>query len=469
MSETLIKSDAFRRAALKSESYRVTAFLILLGAFVIFVIARGIALRDLRLLTAQAIVLGLVIVHEVFMLRAVKRALNQDSEVAPERSVLNVFIESQIPTVALFLLMAGPWLTAYQVLVAPAVLIYFLIIILSTLRLNPNLTLLTGMLSSFGYLFLVFFTETTYDSADAKLHAFPLAFYFIYAVVILTAAIVGAFVASQIRNHVAAALREAELQSQLERVNDNLEIARSIQQGLLPTRPPELDEFEISGWNQPADETGGDYFDWQALPDGRVAISLADATGHGIGPALVSASCRAYSRATLLAGADKNGLLDRLNRLLADDLSANRFVTFAVVFLDPSNADVKVMSAGHGPILLYKRRTDDIENVEAHGIPLGMIAGVPYSHATESRLEPGDMLILITDGFYEWEDPDGEQFGLQRLEATIREARNCSAEDVIARLRESVKTFCRGTAQMDDLTAVVLRRKTNANQMSDTL
>jgi serine phosphatase RsbU (regulator of sigma subunit) len=459
MSENPIKSKAFRRAALKSESYRVTGLLFLLGGFAIFVIVRGIALNDLRLLLAQSIVLSLVITHEIFMLRAVKRALDNDSEVAPERWVLNVFIESQIPTVALFLLMAGPWLTAFQVLVAPAVLIYFLIIILSTLRLSPNLTLLTGMLSSFGYLFLVFFIETTVNNPDARMHAFPLAFYFIYALLILTAAIVGAFVANQIRNHVSAALREAELQSELERVNNNLEIARSIQQGLLPSRAPELEEFEISGWNQPADETGGDYFDWQALPDGRVAISLADATGHGIGPALVSASCRAYSRASLLAGADKNGLLDRLNLLLAEDLSANRFVTFAVAFLDPSNAGVKVMSAGHGPILLYKTRTDQIENVEAHGIPLGMIAGVPYSHGTESRLEPGDMLILITDGFYEWENPEGEQFGLERLEKTIREAQNCSAEEVIEKLRDSVKSFCRGTAQQDDLTAVVLKRK----------
>ena len=464
MSDNTIKSKAFRRAALKSESYRVTGLLCLLAAFVIFVIARGITLGDFRSVVAQSVVLGLVITHEIFMLRAVKRALSHDLEVAPERWVLNVFIESQIPTVALFLLMAGPWLTAYQVLVAPAVLIYFLIIILSTLRLSPSLTLLTGMLSSFGYLFLVFFIETTFDNADARLHAFPLAFYFIYALLILTGAIVGAVVAGQIRTHVSAALREAELQSELERVNNNLEIARSIQQGLLPSRPPELDEFEISGWNQPADQTGGDYFDWQALPDGRVAISLADATGHGIGPALVSASCRAYSRASLLAGADKNGLLDQLNKLLADDLSANRFVTFAVVFLDPSNAGVKVLSAGHGPILLLKTRTDKIENVEAHGIPLGMIAGIPYGGGTEARLEPGDMLVLITDGFYEWENPEGEQFGLQRLEATIREAQDCTAEEVIARLRESVQRFCRGTAQQDDLTAVVLRRKPDAEQ-----
>ena len=163
-----------------------------------------------------------------------------------------------------------------------------------------------------------------------------------------------------------------------------------------------------------------------------------------------------------MAGAEKNGLLDRLNRLLADDLSANRFITFAVVFLDPADAQVKVLSAGHGPLLWYQYAADEIESLEAQGIPLGMIAGVKYSQANERCLAPGDMVVMVTDGFYEWEDPNGEQFGLSRLEAVIRESRDCSAEEVIARLRTAVEKFCKGTEQMDDLTAVVLKRKTTS-------
>jgi serine phosphatase RsbU (regulator of sigma subunit) len=314
-------------------------------------------------------------------------------------------------------------------------------------------------MSALGYLFVTFYVEAKFQGSRAELNGFPITFYYVYAVTIFVAGVVATAIATKLRGYVAAALREAELQHELEQVNHDLEIAKSIQQGLLPAQTLKLDEFEIAGWNQPADQTGGDYFDWQSLPDGRVAISLADATGHGIGPALVSASCRAYSRASLLAGADKNGLLDRLNSLLADDLSTNRFVTFAVVFLDPANSRVKVLSAGHGPMLLYRRKTNEIQSLEAHGIPLGMIAGVPYSSATEVSLEPGDMMALITDGFYEWENPNGEQFGLQRLETTIRDARDCTAEDVIRRLRSSVETFCEGTKQQDDLTAVVLRRK----------
>ena len=83
-------------------------------------------------------------------------------------------------------------------------------------------------------------------------------------------------------------------------MNHDLDIARSIQQDLLPAQSPSLENFDVAGWNEPANQTGGDYFDWQTLPDGRLAISLGDATGHGIGPALVSALCRAYARASLV-------------------------------------------------------------------------------------------------------------------------------------------------------------------------
>jgi serine phosphatase RsbU (regulator of sigma subunit) len=282
--------------------------------------------------------------------------------------------------------------------------------------------------------------------------------YLTYAALILAGGLVSAIVAAQIRKHVFAALRQVELQRELERVNHDLDIARSIQQGLLPSRSPGLSEFEVAGWNQPAEQTGGDYFDWQQLPDGRLAISLGDATGHGIGPALVTASCRAYARASVLSG-NTDGLLDNLNRLLAEDLPGNRFVTFAVLFLDPVGSRVKVLSAGHGPILWYRYAADRVENLEAQGIPLGMMATVKYDHAAEVHLATGDLLALVTDGFYEWENPDGEEFGLARLEAVIRAARDCTAQEVIARLRSAVASFCRGTEQKDDLTAVIHRRK----------
>ena len=454
-----LESRAFERASLKSESYRVIALLCVLAIIVLLAVIRGVATQNYVLLVGQVVVLGFVIAHESVMLRAIRAALRDDAQVVPELWVFNVLIESQIPTVALFVLLLAQWMTPYQVLVAPAIVLYFLFITLSTLRLRPALTLITGLLSALGYIFVTFYVHFSYVDAAATGYRFPLIVYLVYALLILAGGIIAAAVAQQIQGYVKAALREAKLQSELKQINHDLDIARSIQQGLLPASSPQLDHFEIAGWNQPANQTGGDYFDWQLLPDGQIAISVGDATGHGIGPALVSALCRAYARASFLVEPKQAQVLERLNGLLASDLADDRFVTFAVIFLNPANSEIKVLSAGHGPILWYRRASNKLENFEAQGIPLGMIAGMTYEDSRMRSLKAGDMIVLVTDGIYEWENPAGEEFGLERLKETIREARDCSAEEVIARLHKAVKDFSRGTEQKDDLTAVVLKRK----------
>lgn len=454
-----LRSRALGRASLKSESYRVIALLCVLGAIAILVVVRGVVIGNYALLLGQIVVLAFVIAHEAVMLRAIKAALRDDEELVPELWVFNIFIESQIPTVSLFILLLAQWMTPFQVLVAPAIVLYFIFITLSTLRLSPSLTLVTGLLSALGYLFVTFYVHFRFGDSATAVDTFPFAVYAVYTGLIFAAGIIAAFVAAELRGYVTAALREAKLQSELQQINHDLDIARSIQQGLLPAKPPQLDHFEIAGWNQPADQTGGDYFDWQILPDGQLAISVGDATGHGIGPALVSALCRAYARASFLAGDNHDRVLEQLNGLLANDLADDRFVTFAVVFLNPASSEVKVLSAGHGPILCYRRAANKLEDFEAQGIPLGMIAGVPYEDSRVKCLKAGDMIVLVTDGFYEWQNPEAEEFGLARLKETIRQARDCSAEEVIARLYAAVKEFSKGTEQADDLTAVVLKRK----------
>ena len=462
-----LKSRAFERASLKSESYRVLALLFVLVALTAFTILRGFVTHNYLLLSGQIIVLVLIIAHESVMLRAIKIALRDDETVLPELWVFNVFIESQLPTVAMFVLLLAQWMTAYQVLVAPAIIFYFLFIILSTLRLRPALTLVTGLLSAFGYLFVALFVELRFKDLVPAADRFPFRVYIVYAGLIFVAGIIAALVAQQIRGYVRAALREAKLQSELQSINHDLDIARSIQHDLLPANRPLLDQFEIAGWNQPASQTGGDYFDWQRLPDGKIAISIGDATGHGIGPALVSTLCRAYARASFMVDGEGDRVLEHLNNLLASDLSDNRFVTFAVIFLDPINSEVKVLSAGHGPILWYQRTANKFEAFDAQGIPLGMIAGMTYEDSRLKCLEAGDMIVVVTDGFYEWQNRKAEEFGLERLKETIRQARDCSANEVIAKLYGAVKEFSEGTEQQDDLTAVVLKRKTTANVKRD--
>jgi serine phosphatase RsbU (regulator of sigma subunit) len=466
MSDAL-QSRAFERASLKSESFRVVALLCVLAGVLVLVGIRGVATQNYSLLLGQVLVLALAITHEVVIWRAIRGALADDLDLIPELWIINLLIESQLPSVALFVLLLAQWMTPFQVLVAPAIAIYFLFITLSILRLRPSLTFLTGLLSALGYLFVVFFVQFSFADLEVGADRFPFHVYAVYAGLILTAGLIAAAVTRKIRGFVTAALREASLRTELDQTNHDLEIARSIQNGLLPAKPPQMDHFEVAGWNQPAAQTGGDYFDWQELPDGQIAISVGDATGHGIGPALISALCRAYARASFLEDPEHDWILERLNGLLANDLGGDRFVTFAVIFLNPISSEAKVLSAGHGPILWYRRASDRLENVEAQGIPLGMIAGMTYEPSGLKSLRAGDMIVLVTDGFYEWQNPHGEEFGVERLKNTIHEARDCSPQEVITRLYQAVEVFSKGTEQKDDVTVVVLKRKDTIAALKD--
>lgn len=250
----------------------------------------------------------------------------------------------------------------------------------------------------------------------------------------------------------------AEEQSARARIERDLSIARDIQRDLLPNEVPKLPGFDLAAWSLPADETGGDYYDWQVLPGNKVAISLADATGHGIGPALVTAVCRAYARASFPSENDIGLALDRINDLLVEDLTDGRFVTFVVALLDVPSRRLQLLSAGHAPLFLYRAADRRVHEFDAHHIPFGIAAQAGYGPPSTIQMEVGDILVLITDGFFEWANPQAEMFGTERLAEHILAAKDQTAADMIQTLYKAVKDFSGGTKQMDDVTAVILKR-----------
>ena len=230
--------------------------------------------------------------------------------------------------------------------------------------------------------------------------------------------------------------------------------------GLLPTRSPELAKagFDITGMNRPADLTGGDYFDWQPLPDGKLAVVLADVSGHGIGPALVMAVCRAYARASAPMSPDPAALLTRLNELLSGDLPDDRFITFVLGLLDKEGG-VQLISAGHGPTLLYRAASGEVLEFGGDGMPLGVSPVEQYGPTTSLKLVEGDVLVMLTDGFFEWARPgDGEAFGIKRLHEALRASASGDAAGILRSIDETVCSFCKGTPQSDDMTAIVIKR-----------
>ncbi len=243
-----------------------------------------------------------------------------------------------------------------------------------------------------------------------------------------------------------------------QRLQRDLYIAREIQQASLPRRDPKVDGFDIAGWNCPADETGGDCFDFMRLSGDRLAMMVADATGHGIGPALIVSECRAFVRAMASVTDDLGLIMSRVNKLISEDLPGGRFVTTFFGVLDAVAGQIHYCSAGHGPMLLVRGATGDAWEFEANMVPLGVLDDVEPKPASAVTLGPGDIFVITTDGFFEWPDPAGERFGVQRVVDVIRQQKNGRMVDLIAAIRQAVTAFAAGVRQPDDLTIVAVKR-----------
>lgn len=206
------------------------------------------------------------------------------------------------------------------------------------------------------------------------------------------------------------------------------------------------------------EQAGGDYYDWQALPDGRILVALADVTGHGIGPALLASVCRAYSRATF--GQHKGFLesMERINSPISGDVGEGRFITFVAAIVGPESAKLELLSAGHAPLFIYWLRHDRFDKMEAQGLPLGISPEFQSEPPQLLPFDSGDLLVLTTDGFFEWANGSEELFGTERLENSVRANRDKPAAEIISNLYQDVLNFAGGTAQKDDLTAIVIKR-----------
>jgi serine phosphatase RsbU (regulator of sigma subunit) len=405
-----------------------------------------------------AVLFAAATAYEFVWLRVVKATIAAGQTVSRSRWSANILVESLVPTVALFLQIHTPSFGPERTLSSPVLLVYLILMILSTLRLDRDLSRLAGLFAAAGYAAASVYVLVSYpEIARGQRLVVYGAFLSTVALLVLGGLAAGT-VARQIRQHVVAALRDAEHQAKIAQLEHDLGVARAIQQGLFPTAAPSIDGFELAGWNQPADETGGDYYDWQQLADGRLAVTVADATGHGIAPALIMSACRAYSRAGFATDPELQKLLCRLNQLLHQDLPADKFVTLVTGLLKPGDGAVQLISAGHGPLIFYSASEDSFYCFDAQGPPLGLLPRIPYESAHSVEFQRGDILALVTDGFIEWSNAADEDFGLRRLEDVIRAHHSKPPAGIISEMRDAITRFADGVRQQDDLTALVIKR-----------
>jgi phosphoserine phosphatase len=267
-------------------------------------------------------------------------------------------------------------------------------------------------------------------------------------------------VATALAAQCAVALQRTRLLEDLvhkERLEQELSIARQIQQRVFPRVMPEVAGYDVAGWCRTADETGGDIFDLIRLDDGRLIVLLGDATGHGIGPALSVTQVRAMLRMCVRFGAGISHAMTHINDQLSDDLANNRFVTAFLGELDPETHKVLYHAGGQGPLLLF-RAAGEPEWRSSTTMPLGMMSGLPMKEPEVFDLAAGDILVLATDGIFEYENPREEQYGEERLVELIGAHRELPAAELIERIVADVERFAEGAPQADDLTIVLLRR-----------
>jgi serine phosphatase RsbU (regulator of sigma subunit) len=463
MRELQSQSPAFQQALRQSERLRIYLLLALL-AFIL-------ALRGTRTILAPTpdnistlymflVLIGVLGAVEFVTLYALGRSIRDSKPLAKAFWFLNIFLEIALPAVSIATSASAAVIApGYRPLANPSFLIYFLLLILTILRLDPTLSSVCGILASASYLAAAYHLgwRPLQPTLDHSLYS-PQKNVVTYAISLIVVGTTAAIVAKEFRAQVEAALREAETRRQMEHMQHDLEVARSIQQSLLPHSMPQVAGWDIAAWNQPADQTGGDYYDWQPLPNGKFVTALADVTGHGIGPAMLASVCRAYARTNFHNQDSLVKAMEEINSAIAADVREGRFITFVAAIFGSDSPTVELLSAGHAPLFLYTRKDDRFSMMEAHALPLGISDAFLSDPPHSLEMASGDLLLLATDGFFEWENALEEQFGHDRLAQTIRAVRDKSAAEIISSLHQEVLKFAGGTKQMDDLTAIVLKR-----------
>jgi sigma-B regulation protein RsbU (phosphoserine phosphatase) len=237
-----------------------------------------------------------------------------------------------------------------------------------------------------------------------------------------------------------------------------MNLARRAQQALIPKHPPNVPGLVCCGWTLPASVTGGDCFDLWTLPDGRLGIFVADASGHGIGPALVVSQVRTLVRALSEMVGDPHQILARVNARLADDLDWGQFVTAFLGFLT-TDGELQWSSAGHGPLLFRRTADGPVELLDPPVQPLGVVLKWFDPAPDPIQIEPGGQLILVTDGIFEAATAGGEQMGVERMCAVVEASRHELPEAILAALRNEARAWYGKDEPADDQTVVIVQRE----------
>lgn len=236
----------------------------------------------------------------------------------------------------------------------------------------------------------------------------------------------------------------------------DMQQAALIQNGLLPSRPPVVAGLDIAGKTTPCRTVGGDYFDFLTFPDGRVGMLVGDVAGKGMPAALLMSSLQARVQVLFEEPDDLARKIGRLNKAICAKCPDNRFITFFMAIADPSSGELVFTNAGHNPPLVV-RAAGGFETLKGGGVILGILPMATYQES-RVQLEPGDILVLFSDGVTEAVNPQDEDFGDDRLANLVKSLSDRPAAEIVEAIDSAVTEFTQGAPAADDITVVVVRR-----------
>lgn len=260
---------------------------------------------------------------------------------------------------------------------------------------------------------------------------------------------------------VVLAFRDVRERLELLQSEQEMQTARVVQMALYPKSDPVVPGFEISGLMHPSSLTSGDYYDYITSADGSLTVVIGDVSGHGLGPALEMVETRASLRTLLSDHSELGPAFKRLNMILQDDLPEGMFVTLFAAKIDPPHHTLSYAAAGHQAQLLTCQ--GEWMRLDSLGLPLGIESEASYRAPRDVALQPGDLIVLATDGIMEQVAPDsapgvrGELFGWSRTMASVQKNRHLPAKQILEHLFEDVRQFAKGMPQKDDVTAVIIK------------
>jgi phosphoserine phosphatase RsbU/P len=250
--------------------------------------------------------------------------------------------------------------------------------------------------------------------------------------------------------------RLAEIEQAERILKRDLGQAAEIQRGILPEEAPQVPGFDLAGFNLPCRTVGGDYYGFFTYPNGRVGLALGDVSGKGMPAALMVMAFDARLRVLAEDGESPEPLVTRLNKITCANCPSNRFITFFYGLADPDSGELAFANAGHNPPFVV-RASGEVESLNGGGPVLGIVPFAPYKQE-RTRLDPGDLLVIYSDGVTEANNISEEEFGEERLVEVLRRNRTKPAGAIVNAIMEALGKFTMGAPQGDDITLVVARR-----------